>query len=88
MPTLAEAGVAYTISPWEALYFPAGVPRDIVMKMNAKTVNALGLPDVIARFSGLGLQTQSSTPEEPGALTRAEIAEYARVIREIGIPQG
>ena len=87
VPTLAESGISYTLTPWAAIYAPAGVPRDIIMKLNGEVVRALKLPDVIARFNSLGFETQSSTPEELGTFTRSEIAEYARLIKEIGIPQ-
>lgn len=87
VPTLAESGIPYSVSPWAALYFPAGVPRDIVMKMNAETGNALSQADVVTRFRSLGFETQASTPEELASLTRSEIAEYSRIIKEIGIPQ-
>lgn len=87
VPTLAEAGIPYALTPWAAIYVPAGVSRDIVMKLNGEVVKALKLPDVIARFNSLGFEAQSSTPEELGNFTRSEITEYAKIIREIGIPQ-
>ena len=88
IPTLDESGLkGYDRLGWYGLMTKAGVPRDIIMKLNGEVVRALKLPDVIARFNSLGFETQSSTPEELGAFTRSEIAEYARLIKEIGIPQ-
>ena len=57
LPTLGEAGVkGYAVDAWFGLVAPAGVPKDIVTKINAATVNALKSADVKQRFSELGYE--------------------------------
>src|SRR5512138_791106 len=42
VPTMAEAGLAgYDISSWQAMYAPAGTPREIVSRLHAETVKVL-----------------------------------------------
>ncbi len=86
IPTLTESGVPYKLTPWAAMYAPAGTPNDIVRRLNAEIVKMLKMSDVIERFSALGFEPEASTPEQLGAFTQQEIAEYGRIIKEIGIP--
>jgi len=86
VPTLAESGIPYKLTPWAAFYAPAGVPKDVIVKLNEQIVQMLKTPDMIGRFAALGFEPESSTPEQLHAFTAQEIAEYARIIKEIGIP--
>ncbi len=86
VPTLTESGVPYKLTPWAAIYAPANTPIEIVVRLNGEIVKMLKMPDVIARFATLGFEPEASTPEQLGAFTRQEIAEYGRIIKEIGIP--
>jgi tripartite-type tricarboxylate transporter receptor subunit TctC len=83
VPTVAEAGVrGYSSSAWFGLVTPAAVPADVIRKVSTETVRILRLPDVSARLSELGAEPIGSTPEEFGAHIKAEIAKWARVIKE------
>lgn len=88
VPTTAEAGLpAYAFSAWLALYTPAGVPAPIVQKLNAEMVRILALPDVIERFQSVGFEAQAGTPQQLAEFTQSELAAYARVVRDAGIPK-
>jgi len=58
------------------------VAADVIRKVSTETVRILRLPDVNARLSELGAEPIGSTPEEFGAHIKAEIAKWARVIKE------
>ncbi len=87
-PTMAEAGVpGFEFSAWVAIHAPAGVPKEILQKLNAEMTKILSMPDVIERFRSMGFEPQSSSPEQLAAFTKSEIAKYAKVIKNAGISQ-
>ncbi len=86
IPTVAEAGVpGYEYSGWLAMYAPAGVPREVVQKLNAEIVKILNLPDIADRLRSVGFEPQPTSSEQLAAFTKAEVAKYARVVKEAGI---
>src|SRR5688572_5212788 len=52
VPTIAETGVpGYEVTNWYGVMMPAGVPRDILAKVNGDLVKILRQPDVQQRFA-------------------------------------
>ena len=85
VPTMAEAGLAgYDISSWQAMYAPAGVPKEIVSRLHAETVKVLRAPDNAKKLQELGLDAGGVAPEELTALMRAEIPRLGKVVKESG----
>ena len=82
IPTVAESLPGYQASIWTGVLAPAAVPRPIVTRLNAEVVKALTLPDVVTKLTGMGVDIDTSTPEEFGAFIDAEIRKWARVIKE------
>ena len=66
------------------LVAPANTPKDIVNKVSAESVRILKLPDVKERLLAQGAEPIGSTPEQLAATLAADIAKYAKVIRESG----
>jgi tripartite-type tricarboxylate transporter receptor subunit TctC len=64
---------------------PAGTPKEIVARLNAEVVKAIGDAEVRRKLEELGFAVRGSSPEELGALTRGQLAKYGRVIKEMGI---
>jgi tripartite-type tricarboxylate transporter receptor subunit TctC len=86
IPTVAESGVpGYEVTTWYGLMVPAGTPNEIVARLHDATGAALGNPEVKKRFATTDLEPRGSTPEQFGAHVRAEIAKWAKVIRESGM---
>ena len=87
--TIAESGMpGFDVSTWFIMGAPAGVPRDIIARLNAETVRALAMPEVRERILATGNEPNSSTPEELAAFVREEIAKWAKVIRVAGVKAG
>ena len=85
VPTIAEAGVpGYEMSPWIAVFAPAGTPKPIVDKLNTEINKVLKLPDVAQSLSGQGLDPWPGTPEEFSARLRADYEKYGRLIKLTG----
>jgi tripartite-type tricarboxylate transporter receptor subunit TctC len=70
---------------WNGLLAPAGTPAPIVDKLNALTLAALQMPDVLAKMKLQGLHPLSSTPAEMADLIAREVDHWAKVIPSIGI---
>ena len=88
VPTIAEAGVpGYEVISWFGFLAPAGTPRPIVQKLHAEMAKSLSLPDVRERLGNVGLEIVASTPEQMRAFVKADIAKWAKVIRDARIPQ-
>lgn len=88
VPTIAEAGVP-DVSPviWYGLFAPAKTSRDIIGLIQREAVKALNMPDVQDRVRALALETIGSTPEEFDSAYKADLAIYARIVKEARIPQ-
>ena len=85
IPTLTEQGVAIVSNSWNGLLAPGGTPDAVVLRMNAEVNRSLASPPVVEAFQKGGIASLSGTPEQFAAFIRAEIEQYAAVIRKAGI---
>lgn len=85
-PTIAESGFpGFEASVWHAFIAPKGTPPAVVERLRAEIHKALADPEVKERLAGLGAVVAPTTPQELGALVRAEHERYGKLIREAGI---
>ena len=85
VPTMQEAGLSgYDITSWQALFAPAGVPKEIIARLYAETVKALKSPDVAKRLADLGLDAGGMPPEELAATVRNDIPRLGKIVRDSG----
>jgi tripartite-type tricarboxylate transporter receptor subunit TctC len=85
VPTMQEAGLAgYDITSWQALFAPAGTPKDIIARLHAETAKALKAPDVAKRLEELGLDAGGISPEELAAIMRSDIPRLGKIVRDSG----
>jgi len=86
VPTVDESGLpGFFFNSWFAILAPAGTPKEIVARLNAEVVKALGDTEVRHKLENLGFAVRGSSPEELGTMTRDQLAKYARLIKEMGI---
>jgi tripartite-type tricarboxylate transporter receptor subunit TctC len=86
LPTMAESGFAgFEAVPWFGLMAPAGTPPAIIDKIHRETVRLLALPDLRKRLEELGLDVIGNSPAEFAALIKAELPQWAKVIKDAGI---
>ena len=85
IPTIAEQGLpGFEAVSWFALFAPTGTPRAVVDRLQAEVKKILVSPDVAKRLTDIGLDTVGSTPDELAAWQRAEIAKWAKVVKDSG----
>jgi tripartite-type tricarboxylate transporter receptor subunit TctC len=86
LPTVAESGYpGFQVNAWAALLGPAGLPREVVERLHAETMRAVGRDDVRARFATLGVEPMPLSPAEAGEFMRAERERWAKVIRDANL---
>ena len=86
VPTMAEAGIAgYDVSPWFAVFAPAGTPKPVIQRLNKALLDAMKLPDVVERFKTIGAEPVGSTPEALAAHLERESRMWTRLITDRGI---
>ena len=86
VPTIAESGMpGFEVTAWNALFAPAGTPAPIVNRLNGLVKKGLELPEAKAILDAQGLEVTPSSPAELGALVKAELAKWAKVIKAAGI---
>lgn len=85
VPTLAEAGYPGILSEnWYGMYVPAGTPKNIVARLYTELAKALADPDTRQKLAAQGAEVRQNTPEQSAAFVRAEMAKWAKVVKQSG----
>ena len=86
VPTVAESGLpGFSSTFFLGLMGPAGLPREIVARLNNEASKALQRRDVIEWFATQGLEPLGGSPEDFAARIRTDIDAMAKVIRDAGV---
>lgn len=85
VPTIAQAGVpGYEASLWLGLLGPAGLPKDVVAKLNADVSKTLKSPEIKTQFGKIGTEIVYRAPEQWASYLKSEAQKWARVVKETG----
>jgi tripartite-type tricarboxylate transporter receptor subunit TctC len=83
VPTLAESGYLDLVArTWFALSGPAGVPDEIVRKLNRAVGQVLEMPDVKQRLDQDAIEREPMTPAQVTAFVAAEIAKWGPIAKK------
>ena len=86
LPTIAESGYPkFESLAWNGVLVPAGTPRAVIARLNSEIDAILKLPDVVQKLNAAGFDLIGGTPEEFGALIKAESEKWAPVIKSAGV---
>src|SRR5687767_8950274 len=86
VPTLDESGLkGYQRAGWNGFLAPAGVPREIITRLNTLIVKIANAPEMRQAMVRQGLEVQTTTPEEFAAFIRRERAQNAKLVKFAGI---
>jgi tripartite-type tricarboxylate transporter receptor subunit TctC len=81
-PTMIEAGFPGVRSyGWGAFLAPAGTPPAVIQKIHREIARQLASPDLRQRLAALGSDPAISTPEELGAMLKAELVKWEKVAK-------
>ena len=86
VPTFEEAGIkGFDVTNWYGVQAPAATPREIVLKLSADINKAMQVPEVRARLEAVGTQLNEQSAAQFDAFMKAEVAKYAKLIKDAGI---
>ena len=84
-PTVAEQGLpGFETGSFQGVVGPAGVPREVIAKLNAELTRVLNAAEMKERFAKQGTEVRANTPEHFGEWLRTEQARWAKVVKESG----
>ena len=86
VPTLAEGGVAdFELTAWYALLAPADTPRPVLSRLNDELRVLIGDSETRRQLDTKGFTLQASTPGDLALRIRSERAEWAAVVKRLGM---
>ena len=85
LPAIAETVPGVALDVWLGVFMPAGVPKDILTKVNADIAQVLQSPEVRTSLAAQGIEPITSTPEALAQTIRDDHARWGKVIREANI---
>jgi tripartite-type tricarboxylate transporter receptor subunit TctC len=88
VPTIAESGLpGFESGSWQGWFVPAGTPPAVIALIQREAAKALKMPDVRARMAATANEVVGSTPAEFAIRYKADLARFAKVVKDAGIPQ-
>lgn len=86
VPTMFEAGYpAVIITGWSGLLGPAGMPGDVVNRLQAEVARHILSPELRETIRRQGAEPVGSTPREFAAFIKAEAQKWSQVIKRAGL---
>lgn len=87
LASMNESLAGYEVINWHGVLAPAGTPGEIIRRLHAEFVKALGSPEVRSRLTEDGFQVVGNTPDEFARFIASEKDKWAKVIAGAKIPQ-
>jgi tripartite-type tricarboxylate transporter receptor subunit TctC len=84
VPVSEQGFSGFDVRAWFGVVAPAATPRDIVNRLNREIVTLLAKPEVRERLGSMGMDVNTSTPEQFAAFIVAEVAKWAPVVKASG----
>ena len=85
VPLLSEAVPGIGSGSWIGLFGPAGLPADVVQRINREVDRIMRTPEMKERIAASDLTYTAMTPAEFADFQKAEIRRLAEIIRANGI---
>jgi tripartite-type tricarboxylate transporter receptor subunit TctC len=82
---VGETLPGYEVAVWYGVWGPAGMPGDLLTKLNAEMNRILKLPDVKQRLDLMGAEHVSMPAREAHQLLQREYERWGKIIKESGI---
>jgi tripartite-type tricarboxylate transporter receptor subunit TctC len=87
VPTMAEQGFAEAqVTPWFGIVVPAGTPEPIVARISTALETALASPEVQQKLDLAGCEARSAPRAQFADIIKADVALWAKVVKDAGIP--
>lgn len=85
IPTIAEQGLpGFEAVSWFALFGPANMPKAVTDKLQAEVSRIIKSPEISKKLLEIGLEPAGGSAGELAAYQKAEIAKWAKVVKDSG----
>ncbi|WP_444813015.1 Bug family tripartite tricarboxylate transporter substrate binding protein [Variovorax fucosicus] len=85
IPTVSESGFkGFEAVTWFGVAGPAGLPKDVVTKLNGAFNKALQDPEVRKKLASQGADALGGTPEQFAKLIHDDIGRWGPIVKESG----
>jgi len=86
VPTISEAGLpGYEAHHWNALYAPAGTPKELIDKLNSLVSKAMASESLNNFAQQNGMEVAVTSPTELAKFQLDELETWGRIIKQAGI---
>jgi putative tricarboxylic transport membrane protein len=85
LPTMDETVKGFDISSWQGYFGPAGLPKEMVTKLNAEIRKIVERPEIKAQLAERGMEAFSNTPEEFEQFVKDQLVLWEKLITDAGI---
>jgi tripartite-type tricarboxylate transporter receptor subunit TctC len=85
LPTMDETVKGFDISSWQGYFGPAGLPKEMVTKLNAEIRKIVERPEVKAQLAERGMEAFAQTPEEFEKFLKEQLVLWEKLITDAGI---
>jgi len=85
VPTVAESVAGYSFILWYGVIAPAGVPQEVVRRLNTDIGKVLNDPGVRSSLAQQGVEASPTTAKEFGDLIASDLKKYALLVRQSGL---
>lgn len=86
VPTVAESSRnGFDTSDWKLLVAPAGIPAEIVKRLNAEVEKAMSKPATLAQLLAEGSVPMSGSPQDASKYLKTEQQRWSAVVRESAV---
>jgi len=87
VPTIAESGLpGFEVVVWYAVFAAGTPPPDVLARLTAAANRAVNSPEVQKRLSEAGVDSGASSPGDLAMRVRTEMAKWAKVVKDAGLP--
>lgn len=84
-PAIAEVLPGFDVTAWFAMVGPAGVPKDVVDRLDAATEQALKQPELKSKLATIGITPMVMPPDQLKTFIGTEIVKWTRIVKDANI---
>jgi len=86
LPSMSESGIKdFDLNSWNGYFGPAGLPPEVVAKLNAAINKIVSNPETKAKLAGLGFDAFSGTPQDFSNFVGQQLVLWQGLIKDAGI---
>ena len=87
VPTIAESGLpGFEVVVWYAVFAAGTPPPQVLARLSAAANRAVSSSEVQKKLSDAGVDPGASSPDDLATRVRTEMAKWAKVVKDAGLP--